>query len=70
MKNLSYYKLKAKEIAKKDIKSGFKFHILRNPFSNEITKLLDQMAIDGYNKNFRDQIELQWENSLSKLQAV
>ena len=66
MKSLSYYKLKAKEIAKKDIKSGFKFHILRNPFSNEITNLTNRMAIDGYNKNFRDEVELEWEILFSK----
>lgn len=65
MKNLSYYKLKAKEIAKRDIERGFKFHIWRNPFSNEITKLTDRMAIEGYNKNIRDEIELEWENSLT-----
>lgn len=61
---LAEYKIRAVEIAQKDSKAGFKFHILRSPLSSRIEALTGSAIADGLNPQEVDQLELTWQNSL------
>ena len=65
MKTLQDYKKQARAIAKRDTAQGFRFHVMRRPFSDAICTLTGQMIADGFSLREMDETFRAWETSLT-----